>query len=224
MFLDFDGTLVELASDPDLIEVPGDLVIRLEKLADRLDGRLALISGRATTDLERHLGQFALCRAGSHGIARFRRDGTPLGAAPSPIPDAASRRLREYSDGNGLRYESKSHGAAVHYRSAPDREHEICAFVTELADKHGLDVKRGKAVFELTRPGADKGGAVRAFMAEGPFEGAKPIFIGDDVTDDDGFEAVRDMDGVAILAGDRDDSSAQYRLQGVAAVHDWLNL
>ncbi|QYU71248.1 hypothetical protein J4558_01785 [Leptolyngbya sp. 15MV] len=94
----------------------------------------------------------------------------------------------------------------------------------ELAARHGLKVKRGKFVAELVRPGADKGAAVRAFMAEMPFAGSRPVFIGDDVTDEDGFAAASEQGGLAITVGPRDSRLARFGLADPSAVRDWLGL
>ncbi len=188
LFLDFDGTLIEIAPTPDAICVPVDLVPRLEALAGRHGGRLALISGRSLANLAGHLGGMSLARAGSHGIERLRADGTALGEPPIGIPPAASAAVRDFAKmREGVEFEEKSHGAALHFRAAPELAAEAISFAETLAALHGLAIKQGKCVVELVDRGADKAAAVHAFMGEGSFAGALPIFIGDDVTDEDGF-------------------------------------
>ena len=224
VFLDFDGTLVQIAPDPDAIVVPPDLGDRLRSLRDRLEGRLALVSGRALDDVERHLGRLDLARAGSHGLDRIYADGRPAGEMPEPLPDEVIAKLRSFARDHGLRYEPKAHGGALHYRQRLQCEKQAQAFVADLAAAHGLAVKRGKAVAELVRPGASKRGAVEAFMEEPPFIGAMPLFIGDDVTDEDGFAGVADYGGFGIAVGERHSERARYRLDNVAAVHHWLEI
>jgi trehalose 6-phosphate phosphatase len=224
LFIDFDGTLVDIADAPDAISVPADLAERLAKLAQSIDHALALVSGRAIVDLERHLGRLQVASAGSHGIDRRHADGTGLGNLPQLMPEAAAARLREFAQARGLRLEAKPHGSALHYRSDPSLENEGVAFADALAAEHGLVVKRGKFVIELVRPGADKGGAVRAFMQVPPFAGRRPVFIGDDVTDEDGIIAVQEMGGIGIAVGDRQPTAALYHLPDTRAVHDWLGL
>jgi trehalose 6-phosphate phosphatase len=224
LFLDFDGTLVAIADTPDAIHVPGDLATQLGELADRLGGRLALVSGRATGDLERHLGAMPFARAGSHGLDRYTADGEELGASPKPIPAAASAELEAFAERDGLLYEAKPHGGALHYRSAPELAHEVNELAEVLAAAHGLSVKLGKCVTELVRPGADKGAAVRAFMADDDFSGALPVFIGDDLTDEDGFAAAADLGGFGIVVGERPSTLARYRLASPIEVHEWLHL
>ena len=164
LFLDFDGTLVELADTPDAIHVPPTLCARLKALADRLDGRLALVSGRALDDIESYLPDIAVARAGSHGAARKHADGRWLGEEPEGLPEAAVQAMRRLAEREGLLYETKSHG------------------------------------------------------------GAQPWFVGDDVTDDDGFSACAEMGGGGVLVGDRQGSSAHFALANVARTIEWLGL
>ncbi|MEG3597951.1 MAG: trehalose-phosphatase, partial [Pseudomonadota bacterium] len=187
LFLDFDGTLVDIAPRPGDIHVPDGLLDRLHALRDRLEGRLALVSGRALDDLTGHLGQPAICRAGSHGASRFLADGTRLGDEPRGLSDGSVAELRAFAEAHGLFYETKTHGGALHFRGAPEKREATLAFAEEFAASRELCVTSGKGVAELVRPGATKAAAVEAFMQVAPFAGAAPMFIGDDVTDEDGF-------------------------------------
>ncbi|WP_284125113.1 trehalose-phosphatase [Parerythrobacter aestuarii] len=223
LFLDFDGTLVEIAEGPDAINVGEGLGARLEALAGRLGGRLALVSGRSIDNLTQFLGQLSLHLAGSHGGHVQSHDGEELQEA-EPLPPAIGESLGQFAQAHGLLYERKSHGAALHYRGKPDLEGEAHRFAGELAEEHGLATKSGKCVIELVRPGADKGGAVRLLMERNPFAGTTPIFIGDDVTDEDGFAACHALGGFGILVGDRPETAARYQLSTVKDVHAWLNL
>lgn len=224
LFLDFDGTLVEIAETPDSIEVPERLADRLYALSDRLGGRLALVSGRAVANLEEHCGPLGIACAGSHGLSRFSAARERLGEEPRALLPAVLAALGEFAAAEGFAFETKAHGAALHYRSDPSLEARGLAFATALAGEHTLVVKRGKCVIELVPPGGDKGSAVRAFMEEQPFAGARPVFVGDDVTDEDGFAAVQELGGLGVLVGNRSPSAAQYRLADPAAVQQWLGL
>jgi len=224
LFLDFDGTLVDIAPTPDGITVPANIGERLAALSERIGGRLALVSGRSIDDLEAHCGPLHVACAGSHGAARRAADGSPLGEAALPLPDEAIAAVESFAAANGIRYEAKAHGAALHSRAVPEREEACALFMDELAEKHGLMVKRGKRVAELVRPGADKGGAVLAMMAETPFAGTVPVFVGDDVTDEDGFAAARELGGFAVAVGPRPTENARYGLADPTAVHHWLGL
>ena len=224
LFLDFDGTLVGIAPRPGEIHVPDTLAGNLHALRDRLDGRLALVSGRALDDLHTHLGEVSIARAGSHGASRFLADGTRLGKAPTGLPDEAVAELRDFAEEHGLFYETKSHGGALHFRGDPHKEEATLYFASRVASRHGLDVTSGKSVAELVRPGANKGAALEAFMAIEPFAGSLPVFIGDDVADEHGMAAAIEFSGFGIAVGERASKAARYHLEDVAAVHQWLDL
>lgn len=223
LFLDFDGTLIEIANGPDAIEVPGNLARRIEALGLHHAGRLALVSGRSIDNLREFLGPVAVAMAGSHGGHIIDRDGSELRAAEA-LPETVERSLAEFAQDYGLLYERKAHGAALHYRAKPELEKETQDFAADLAATLGLSTKRGKCVVELVRPGADKGSAVRLLAKRKPFAGATPIFIGDDVTDEDGFAACAELGGFGIVAGDREQTIARYRLNSVEDVYAWLDL
>lgn len=224
LFLDFDGTLVEIAPRPDAIAVPATLAKGLESLAQRLEGRLALVSGRSLDDIARYIGAAAIARAGSHGAAIESAQGEPIGDGPAPLPDEVSRALGDFARASGVDYEAKSHGGALHYRARPEREPQVLEFAGQLARKHGLGTKRGKCVVELVARGTGKHRAVHALMREPPFAGARPVFVGDDLTDEDGFSACRALGGFGILVGARAQTRADYALPGVNSVHQWLEL
>ncbi|MXO61273.1 trehalose-phosphatase [Altererythrobacter salegens] len=224
LFLDFDGTLVDIAPTPDGILVPDRLGERLVALSEKLDGRLAVVSGRALDNLEKHCGPLSVACAGSHGAARRAADGTMLGEAALPLPAEAIAEVAGFAAATGVRHETKAHGTALHSRETPEREEACAMFMDEVAERHGLAVKRGKRVSELVRPGADKGGAVRALMAEAPFAGAVPVFVGDDVTDEDGFAACVALGGFAIAVGPRPTKNARFGVADPAAVQHWLEL
>ncbi|OBX18265.1 trehalose-phosphatase [Erythrobacter sp. QSSC1-22B] len=224
LFLDFDGTLVAIAPRPDAIHVPEGLGRRIERLADRLAGRLALVSGRALDDLGSHLGAVCVARAGSHGADRRWSDDSVLGGAPRGLEGGTIAEVETYARSHGLNFETKTHGCALHYRTRPEAGQYAESFMRAVASREGLAVKAGKCVVELVQPGADKGGAVRAFMAQTPFAGARAVFLGDDVTDEDGFVACAELGGFGILVGDQRETHANFRLSDVDAVHNWLEL
>lgn len=223
LFLDFDGTLVEIAERPqDVIVAPG-LPGALEALRDRLDGRLAVISGRSLAVLDELLGGTTIAMAGSHG-GEFRTAGAiHAEALAEPLPRPLCEALAAFAEQNGpLVFEAKPCSAAVHYRDRPQMGDTLFAFAVELGAKYGAHVKHGKMVVELTMPGSDKGNAVNRFMSMAPFAGSRPLFVGDDVTDEDAFAAVRRFDGGGILVGPMRPTHALWRLNDVAAVHRWL--
>ena len=223
LFLDFDGTLVELAEAPDAIRVPPDLAPMLNRLRRRLNGRLAIISGRSLADLERHVPCAGIAFSGSHGLELRLTDGTriPL-SVPIGFDDVRRRVLRFAERAEGLLVEEKPAGIALHFRQAPAEAERAAAFMERLAKDRGLSVQHGSMVAELRPRGADKGDALRAFMTEPEFTGARPVFVGDDLTDEHAFEAAAALGGAGILVGAPRDTAARYRLESVAAVADWL--
>ena len=224
LFLDFDGTLVELAPGPDAIEPAHGLARRLAELDRRLEHRCALVSGRGLSDIEKHIGPFSLAGAGSHGSDMRWGDGSSLGEGAIGLPEAIERELRAFAAENALDYEEKPHGGALHYRSNPDAGPTAHSFAEELAEAHGWAAQSGKFVVEIVSRDANKGAAVFAFMREEPFVGSRPFFIGDDLTDEAGFAACRDLGGAGILVGKRAQTGAHYFLPDVGAVHEWLEL
>jgi trehalose 6-phosphate phosphatase len=226
LFVDFDGTLVDIAPSPEAIVVPPGLPQRLLQLSEQLDGRLALVSGRSLENIAHHLGAgLPVAQAGSHGLERIGADGAPLGGHIPAFPDAVRVAVAQYAaSARGLHYESKRYGVALHYRAAPEREAACRAFADELAALYALKVKRGQCVVELTPVEADKGAAVCALMRQPPFAGSLPVFLGDDVTDEDGFRAVAELGGFGIVVGRNGETLATYRLATPAKVYEWLDL
>lgn len=222
-FLDFDGTLVEIAGAPDAIAPPVDLARKLEALATRPNAALAVVSGRSIGNLQHFLGPLHVAMAGSHGGHIITADGVPLREA-KPLPPAVGERLKTFAQQNGLLYEAKAHGAALHYRTRPDMGGSAHAFACALAAEHALVTKTGKCVIELVQPGVDKGGAVELLYETAGFAGTVPVFIGDDVTDEDGFAACNRLGGFGIAVGERPSAAARYSLATVKDVHAWLDL
>jgi trehalose 6-phosphate phosphatase len=223
LFLDFDGTLVELAEAPDAIQVPDELPGLLQRLAARLGGRLALVSGRALADLDGHVRCPGVAMSGSHGLELRLADGSVRPLARPDALDAARDEIARFAAGRqGLLVEEKPASVALHYRLAPEREAEVTALVVDLAARSGLIVQHGKMVAELRPPGADKGDALEALMREPGFAGARPFFMGDDLTDEHAFEAAAALGGAGVLVGPPRETAARYRLAGVAEVGAWL--
>ncbi|HEY7808809.1 MAG TPA: trehalose-phosphatase [Allosphingosinicella sp.] len=223
LFLDFDGTLVELADTPAAIRLPDELRPLLERLAKRLEGRLAIVSGRAIADLDAHLGRCGIAVSGSHGLELRFADGTPLPlAAPSGLGEARQA-LQSFANGDPrLLVEEKPASVALHFRQAPDRAAEAQSLAVALAGQNGLAVQPGKMVVELRPHGADKGDALRRLMTEQPFARGRPLFVGDDLTDEHAFKAAAALGGAGILVGPARTTAATWRLDGVPAVAAWL--
>lgn len=223
LFLDLDGTLVDIAPRPDAIAVTGALKSLLRQARIALKGRLAIVSGRSLADLDRHLGDALDLAAGTHG-AELRGAETQ---DVSPDLQRALARMRlalSEADIEGFLIEDKGVAVAIHYRNRPEREGHALALAERLAAlAEGLfTLQRGRMVAELRPAGFDKGHAVRAFLAEPLFAGARPVFIGDDLTDEAGFRACAELGGHGVLVGERRESAARYGLDDVAAVHRWI--
>jgi len=223
LFLDFDGTLVELAPEPGAVAVDAALVALLERLIDRLDGRVALLSGRSLVDVDRLVRPLALAIGASHGLEQSVPGASPVPPArPEGLAEAIAM-LRELErDHPGVMIEEKPAGAAIHYRLAPHARSACHLAAERTALAIGMAIQHGKMVVELKPVGADKGSALRSFMGRSPFAGSRPLFIGDDLTDEHGFVAVRDLGGTGVLVGGERDTAATHRLDDVAAVRAWL--
>lgn len=223
LFLDFDGTLVELADTPDAIDVPAGLAPLLERLRQKLEGRLAIVSGRSLNDLKRHLPLHGIAFSGSHGLELQMADGTRLPlSVPIGLEDVRARVEAFAAATPGLLVEEKPAGTALHYRLAPAEGPRVDAFMAALARERGLEVQRGAMVVELRPGGATKGDALKAFMTEPEFAGARPLFMGDDLTDEHGFDAAASLDGAGILVGPARESAARFRLGSVSEARRWL--
>jgi trehalose 6-phosphate phosphatase len=223
LFLDFDGTLVELAETPEAIRVPAALGPLLDRLRARLNGRLAIVSGRSLANLERHLPTSGIAFSGSHGLELRLAGGSRLPlSAPIGLDDVHDRVKAFAAATSGLIVEEKPAGIALHYRLAPDEGPRAEAFMAALAKERGFALQRGAMVVELSPTGATKGDALRAFMTEPEFIGARPLFVGDDLTDEYGFEAAAALGGAGILVASTRETAARYRLPSVSAVADWL--
>lgn len=221
-FLDVDGTLIEIAPTPSAIHVPPDLPGVLRALADRHGGALALVSGRSAENIERLVRPYRFPAAGLHGMERMTAAGEIR--RPEPLPGLAAIRARLRAvEGGGVLVEDKSLSLALHYRLAPERE-AACRAVAEaaVAAHPEFSLLAGKMVFEVKPRGVDKGTALKAFMAEPPFAGRVPVFVGDDVTDEHGFEAANALGGITVLVGPERATAARFRLDDVAACGAWL--
>lgn len=228
LLLDFDGTLIDFAPDPASIEVPPGLVPLLAALSERVDGALAMVTGRTLSDLDHHLSPLQLPAATLHGTLRRDGRGTLLAdvAATTTFADHSERireQLQRLADSHpGVLLEDKDHALALHFRRAdppwvPDGE-SVAALAALLPA--GLEILRGDHVIEVRPGGRDKGTAVEAFLAEPPFAGRVPIYLGDDTADLPAMAAVTRLGGVAIAVGDR--IAAPWRLPNPALARSWL--
>lgn len=218
LFLDFDGTLVEIADRPEDVIVPPTLVRTLHALHEWLGGAVAIVSGRPIEQIDAYLRPLVLPAAGVHGAERRRARGSMIRADVPPLGrplEAAEALARNHP---GLRVECKRGSVALHYRLAPELEPICLAAMQEAVDASpGLTLLRGKMVLEAKPSGVSKGHAVEAFLQEAPFAGRVPVFIGDDVTDEVGFAAVQRLGGLGVKVGEGA-SVAEARLADAAAM------
>lgn len=202
LFLDLDGTLLEIAATPESVVVPPALPSLLSHLHHQLDGALAIVSGRPLHQIDQLLVPFRASAAGEHGVTVRFADGTlqevPVGTV---VPDDWRAALGGAVDRwPGVRLEPKPHGLTVHYRLAPEREAEVWELVRELvpADHPWFRLIPAREAVEIGLRAASKGDAVERLMAHAPFHGRKPIFVGDDYTDEAGMSMARRFGGLGL--------------------------
>lgn len=223
LFLDLDGTLAPLAPTPDAVLADPRRTDVLRALDHVLNGRVAIVSGRTLEEIDRIAGGAAHSASGVHGLERRRRDGSLDGTEASRhVADAVAAFEAFAANRPGVIVEDKAVSAGLHFRQSPDAEDAARALAARISDSTGLELQPGHMVLELKTPGADKGQAVRAFMAEPPFSGATPIMVGDDLTDEAGFRAASALGGYGVLVGPERETAARHRLDDVEAVLTWL--
>lgn len=224
LFLDVDGTLLDLVPTPDAVAVPPALPPLLRRLHDRLGGALAFVSGRPIATLDRLFAPLRVPCAGLHGVER--RDARGL-VHRATQDEASLCELRRASFElaralPGILVEDKHYTVALHYANAPQHQAALLAAAAAIAGRTGFELQAGHKIYELKPPGADKGGALTAFLEEPPFCGRRPLFFGDDLTDEYAHAVTRARGGMAVQVGARVDSVAQYALDDPASVLRWL--
>lgn len=224
LFLDFDGTLLDLQDDPEDIPRDARLPDLLHSCAALLGGALAIVSGRPLARLDAQFAPHRFPAAGLHGLERRDASGGTFTATArhEPLQAAARHLARAVADMPLTQMENKGGSIALHWRRAPARE----AALRELALREleragpGFRLLEGNCVIELLPQMASKGSAVHAFMREPPFHGRRPVFVGDDITDAEGIAIARAHGGYGIAVGSR--IAGDYHLPGVHAVRQWL--
>jgi trehalose 6-phosphate phosphatase len=225
LFLDFDGTLVDMASTPGGARPEPGLVDLLQKLAENLDGALAIVTGRPLSDIDRMLAPALLCGAGVHGAEIRDAAGGPVRVVAPAVTDTfvdAVRSLEEIAP--GILVERKNAAIAVHYRLAetkgPEVERRLRALLSEAGE--ALELRPGKMLVEAVPHSVSKGAALRGFMRLPPFAGRLPIMIGDDSGDVAAFEAAEAMGGKGLRVAGEFFSSGDAHFSGTVAVRQWL--
>ncbi|MEM9839048.1 MAG: trehalose-phosphatase, partial [Pseudomonadota bacterium] len=221
LFLDFDGTLAPLQDDPEAVGLPEGGAELLEQLSGRLNGAIALVSGRDVRDLSRRV-PISLWRAGNHGdmmIAPGSTEPERIEQPPEDLLTSVHKLLERLPD---VRLEHKARVLALHTRLHPHLQDHLAEGVAELVSaRSDYKMQRGKDIVELKPTGIDKGAAIRKLLSEREFSGRKPLFLGDDVTDEDGFRACLALNGSAIKVG-QGETVAPHRLADPDAVWAFL--
>jgi trehalose 6-phosphate phosphatase len=227
ILLDVDGTLLEIAPTPQEVVVPRELPEVLSQVRDRLDGALALVSGRMIAELDDFFAPLQLAAIGGHG-AEMR----PVAAGPviagraGPIDAEFKQRLNEIADRHpGVLVEDKGYSLALHYRKVPKQGVALIHDVKHALETWGdasIELLTGKAVLELKFAGFNKGSAVRQLMTYPPFAGRAPVFVGDDHTDEDAFKVMPEFNGQSMSVGRRLPGVARY-FGCPADVRHWLS-
>jgi trehalose 6-phosphate phosphatase len=225
LFLDFDGTLVDIAPRPEAVVVPESLGPTLRSLRDTLNGALAIVTGRSIAVIDGFLAAGRFDTAGLHGV-EHRLAGEFFPCRPEDHPDLrkAIEALKDrFALIPGVLIEDKGCSVAVHWRLAPDAEEKAGQAIAEMATALGpaYRLQRGKAVAEVLPARATKGDAIAQFLEDAPYRGRRPIFIGDDLTDEQAFERIAGLNGVPVRVGPGP-TQARYRVATPSALRDVL--
>lgn len=225
LFLDFDGTLVDIAPRPGDVRVDQRLSHLLSRLSLTLDRRVAIVSGRPASQIRALLPRQSLAIAGSHGAELVWPDGRESSNPRLAFGAEMLSQLRWFAQEHpGVLVEEKPFGLALHYRLAPCTKDLCIQLVERLASESGYPIQTGKQVVELKSTLANKSDAIVAFMREPPMQGTYPVFIGDDDTDEAGFAMAKSLGGSGILVGAPRVTAASYRVADVGAALEWLEV
>ena len=224
LFLDVDGTLIELTDTPSQTSADAEIRTLLREVAERLGGAVGLISGRKIETLDELFAPLKLPAAGLHGVERRKMDGSIQGASfvDSQLERARASLKALVEAHPGTLFEDKERTIAVHFRTAPHFAEALRDAVIDIAKPLGTNyhIQGGKMMYEIKPRGFSKATAIQAFMKEPPFRGRRPVFIGDDLTDRDGFSMAEEHGGLSIAVGDH--VQGQYYLPDVTAVRGLL--
>jgi trehalose 6-phosphate phosphatase len=224
LFLDVDGTLLEFCNNPDDVYPGVELNLILKSLSSLLKGALALVTGRRVLEIDRIFHPLQLPVGGQHGLEHRDAEGNFKLVKNLKFPENIRSQIQCFGEiYPECAIEDKTLTMAIHYRRAPKLEEKVLKFVNKLieGEKHFHAIS-GNMVIEIKPLGVDKGQSIALFMENEPFVDKLPIFIGDDVTDEDGFRYINANNGISIKVGTITSSLARYNLNNVNAVHDWL--
>jgi len=225
LFLDIDGTLLDMARTPEAVVVPVELRLTLLRLHDALEGALAFVSGRSLLAIDQLFMPLRTAAVGCHGAEMRGADGA-VRLLSDPVPDpvrAIFRRLAESHPGTIL--EDKVYALSLHYRLAPEAKASLEAAMEKYEPvfaEENIAIQHGKLVIDARMRGIDKGGGVRALMQQAPFRGRAPVFGGDDTTDMDVFHILPELGGQGFSVG-RSFAGVDYEFSSPRAVRQWLS-
>jgi len=225
LFLDIDGTLVEHASHPDAVRVAPELANILGDLNQKLDGAVAFVTGRNLAMVERLFGEIGLAAAGTFGIELMLGEERETGHEAAALVAPAFTALEEkFAAADGVYFEHKGPVLAIHTRAAPEALPAVIAQCRETLPllPDGYRLVEGHAGVEFLPEGATKSAAIAWFMNRPPFRDRVPVFLGDDTSDEIGFEWTNQNGGVSVRVGPAKPTAAQHVLETVPEVHDWL--
>lgn len=225
LFLDIDGTLLSVAPTPDAVCVPEGLASLLDLLAHKLGGALAILTGRPISDADRLLAPLELVASGVHGTEmRSVREGPVAQLSREVPPDVVEAMAGLSRIAEGILVEPKGAGVAVHYRNAPlarlALESQLARIISE--SSYNLVVRQGRKVLEAVPSGFSKGTALMRLMQRAPFQGRKPVMIGDDVGDESAFAAAEKLGGLGLRVAGEQFPRTSADFGGVAEVRAWL--
>jgi trehalose 6-phosphate phosphatase len=225
LFLDLDGTLIDIARRPDLVRPPNDLAPLLRRIADSLGGAIAILSGRPISDIDALTAPLRLPAAGVHGVERRRDPDGAIEVHTPPVPMELLTEVRRLvGDRKGLIVEPKTYAIAVHYREAPEEAARLEEGLRVIVAQHAREyvLAEGRRVFEIAPRAASKGSALAGFMRKPPFAGRRPVMIGDDATDETAMAAARRLGGEGLkVAGEHFPAEAS-QFANPAEVFSWL--
>jgi len=225
LFLDVDGTLLDIAERPEYVMADPGLVVTLQEVAKTLGGAMALISGRQITEINRIFHPARFPASGAHGAEYQDSAGRSRNKSVKSLPAAVVREIQAFADSHReLLLEHKQFGVALHYRQGPKLQSKCHETMNSVAGRVEDDFRLidGKMVYELTPRSLDKGVAVAEFLGADPFRGRRPVYVGDDTTDEDAFIATNRLSGTSIRVGRAQKTQASFVLEDVDAVRRWL--
>ena len=205
LFLDLDGTLLDIAASPESVLVPKHLVEVLAALRQQLDGAVAILSGRSLRTIDRLLHPLLISEGAEHGAVLRLPDGDVAEAGENTTVPLHWRQMihREAENWPGILVEEKSHGVALHYRANPSFSVPVTALLEQLVESDpNFEILPALMARELRHRSIHKGAALRRLMKSEPFKGRLPLFIGDDVTDEDAIAAAEQMGGIGLRVAD----------------------